>query len=481
MAKYGTFKYGDGTKYGFQPALPDVEFQFYLRLIDHNDEVIEIVRSDVTNLTWSFGINGGCRDLSVTLKRELSSYGLIGPEYFVELYIMSKIQNDFTLVWTGYIDAVSPSFARREVVIVAKGLANWLKRVVTEADFTDSLFSNLDVSQYVQGIMDQIGTTVGFGKHKAPIEFTAARVLFMGVSVMGGKVFGTAWDVISRFAEISNAAWGVGADRFFYFQPRANTVTHWLTESAQPHFVGSQSEEYPFATMTELDLQFTRRGVQDRIYMQVAGGNRYLIDSGNAIEGRERERIELATSIDNAVDAATLGAAIISDSVGATVTVEERFDLEASTGAVELMTPSQDYERGTFVVNWPNWYIKDADETIPSTVGHYSAQADGRIAIKPDFGDVEVLANYDVVTGGHIGRATVEGLRDTFESIALPLGQVALYTSKWRDYKLRLNSVKYTAQQSGMKAQLELGEVRTALGDVLDRLRFEQNEIRQGL
>lgn len=465
MARYGTFKYGDGTKYG-GTALP---FDFHVVIRDASDRAVRLERDSVVALNWTYAREGGCQSATLELKRDLCDYGLVGPEFIVEIFITPAVGSTKELTWTGFVDPLSPSLARRQVAIQARGLSAWMQRLVVP---NVNYLNQTDIADVVKNIVD---TYVVVG---SKIKRTAALglVATSGVAVDNMTFATTCLDAIRTLAVLAgNFDWGVRADREFYFLPKVSTVTHWLREGALPAL---DESEIP-TLLTELNPQFTKRGRLNWLYLQAGDGLIYTIQDAAYESNNQAEALQLASSVKSATDASILGASIISRANGQTIAVDERFP-GLTGGALELLTP-HDYEASSFSIIYPTGYVQDADETEPTIAKHYSVQADNRVLVLMGATDTLVIGQYNVKTGGDLGDATVEGVRVPFEREALPLGAVGLYTDKWRNRRLAINSITYTATENGLRARLQLGEVRTNLADLHEAIQFTQEQLRAGL
>ena len=463
FGKYGApQKYGTSITYG--APVPPWDYHILLRR-PANEKVVQILKDDVTAMSFSYERYGGCAAAQITLKRDLNSYGLIGPWYLLEIYTTDRNQQSRSVRWTGFVEPLISKLGEQTVSINARGLRDWLGNIVVPQQ-TYEFYS--DVSGIVTDIVDT------FVVPGSKIQHTAELGLIQNVNipVENLSLNTTVLQALTHLSLIGgNAEWGVRADREFYFLPRIESAQHYFAESSQP------LSNTGIRALVDLELQVTRARQINWLYLQAGDGEQYLVQAGAYASGAQTEAIEIAPSVMSEADALLWGASYLARTNGVQIPIEEKFSGLVADD-LNLLTPAMDYVQATITVIYPAGYTKDADDTTPSVAAHYSHQSDGRVMVKTAAGDTYLILQYDVRTGGHTARAILAGVTGSFHD-NLPLSSAVISTDKWRNYMLPVQRINYILTNDDLRAELDFGEAIPGLGRLHEAINFKLEELSQ--
>lgn len=213
---------------------------------------------DVGTPAFSFKINSGLSELTVSLAREFWDFGegfdvKIGNQ--LKIYVSDGDTPEDVLIYSGYMSKYHLVMAEESLVeVTCIGYASLLaKRIVTNSSATTINYSTEDPSDVIKDVLDKIATTV---------TYTADSIEDTGVSVSYDLIQNTAFEAINRMVELApeNWYWYVGADNLLYFKD-------WDASSPLSLIVGKH--------ISRLDLVKTGEQLVNRYYF-LGGGSPQL-------------------------------------------------------------------------------------------------------------------------------------------------------------------------------------------------------------
>ena len=421
-----------------------MNFFYYIELRDKSGTFLDILEEDVFSIFWSDNSIGGCGDAEIALRREFDNFGDIDLDYDVRIYrvptpiikttgakrLGTGVSGDFTVPgllagdvgvremrWRGFVRELNPVLDSRESVrLKCSGSSRQLEYIAVP----NLTRASEDVGATARYIIDTY--VVPGSQIKRTASLNQCEDTGITLSGTGLKFDTSAWEALKTLAEIGgNAEWGV--------RPNLNPAT---PEDNEIYFrVRSSTIKQTYAIGDRIKYYESRKTTDEivrKVYLRGNTGFTATLTSGLGLEaGRYKERIMLVPSIANAADATLWGNAYFS--LKETAQQKARLILGATDA----------------------WIEND-----PQSAGGM-----------PPLGKLRIL-------GGPIfvkyGGGILPG--------ALPFrlsGTIGATT----DVSYRINSILYRPVGGSLQIEIDLGERRPALADLIRGIEYKLSELRQ--
>ena len=279
---------------------------------------------------WAYNRIGGCGDFTVVLSRPFRDTGGINANWDLRIYRVLSASPE--LWYRGYAEEIAQDRkdgSQDRLTIRGNGYVGHLDRVLIT-----SSYANTKVESIVADIMLNRGvvskTSVTFSSSNiTTTSFTATSIDFRNV---------TAGRALNDLAElIGSYEWGVDRNAALFFHPRRTAST--LPSSADMRFVAEGEAKY-------LTISDRFKELINSVFVEAAksGGTTIVVESVNSASqvsyGRREARVSIAT-LASSVDAAQVGASIISEKSSPTREIRFHVYRETMVESVALATTGQ--------------------------------------------------------------------------------------------------------------------------------------------
>lgn len=202
MARWGTFKWGDGTKWG-APRRP---LKVRVEARSPDGALKEYLEGDQVELSWEYHRIGGCGQATLRLARPFDAWGKVLGGDDLQIKVIKSQGSGFDLWWRGYITGLEPALEEPEgVTVYAHGYSALLEKLIVTETFTAR-----DAGLIARDILDNYVTA------QTDITYDEADVPTSGFTVDELPFNTTALEALRTVAEMLGREWGVTEELKFY-------------------------------------------------------------------------------------------------------------------------------------------------------------------------------------------------------------------------------------------------------------------------
>lgn len=232
MAKWGSFLWrssGDVTKWS-RDIRP---FDYRIAILDRSGYILRFLRKDVDGISWEYRRDGGCGNMTLSLRSRFDDYGDIEADYEIQIWIVEPNGADYEKVYSGYVYDIIPSLEEKEsVVIRCAGYSTQMDRVVVVRDdgtgITDLPYNQVPISTNLDNTYAIVNDIIeNYVAKKTDIIYDRTLIDEVTYAPDEFNVGDSASKLIPELAALAgNYEWGVNKDKKFFFRDKSIERTH---------------------------------------------------------------------------------------------------------------------------------------------------------------------------------------------------------------------------------------------------------------
>lgn len=188
-----------------------------LELRNKSFTILELLDSEMMNLTWEFSRIGGCGSITFDLPRAYCNEKAIGGDFNLRLYVRNPTTKAYDLWYQGIVEMKSPNVRGSDETIQVQG--HGYQAQLSRIQLIGVTYTSQEASVIIKDILDNYitpNTDISYDIG----DLTATSFTFDSIT------FNT--DALSAIQTIADTVggreWGVDENRDFYFLARSSTV-----------------------------------------------------------------------------------------------------------------------------------------------------------------------------------------------------------------------------------------------------------------